>query len=288
MVRIVEDYMTPIRRGARVLDVGCWDWARIRDRCREVGAHYEGIDVAPDSSVATCIASLADLSFEDESFDLVLDTQSLEHWSEHGCSLRRGLHQSFRVTKPPRNVSSQYAYPFSTERPSLCIGRLGKLTELMYACSKSVDLEAWGRPPAPYPQVPPLPRIPETGQASGVRAGHPRWSGQASRIDAPQLGFARPCGSADAVSDLVQPLSRAQEGQRDAGSRVATRMMVGASLAVVHFPFGLTPSPWRSARRGRGFVFSSLGCVQLPHRKSMGPFDAANALHEWGFGTSLD
>jgi hypothetical protein len=34
----------------------------------------------------------------------VFATQSMEHWSEHGCSLRRGLHQCFPVTKPLRTI----------------------------------------------------------------------------------------------------------------------------------------------------------------------------------------
>jgi SAM-dependent methyltransferase len=100
MVLIVEDYLTLIRPGMRVFEVGCGDWRWIRDRCREVGADYGSIDVAPDSSVATRIADLADLRFEDETFDLPFGTHSMEHWAEHGCSLRRGLPKCFRLPSP--------------------------------------------------------------------------------------------------------------------------------------------------------------------------------------------
>jgi Methyltransferase domain len=156
MVPIVEDYMTLIRPGMRVLEVGCGDWAWIRDRCREVGADYEGIDVAPDSSVATRTANLADLSFEDETFDLVFATQSMEHWSEHGCSLRRGLHQCFRVSKPLGTIHLNVPIHFHGTSEFM-LGRLGKITELMYAFSNTVDLEAWGRPSAPIPRCHPYP-----------------------------------------------------------------------------------------------------------------------------------
>jgi len=156
MIPIVEDYMALIRPGMRVLEVGSGDWPWIRDRCREVGAHYEGIDVAPHSSVATRIANLSDLSFEDETFDLVFATQSMEHWSEYGCSLRRGLHQCFRVTKPLGTIHLNVPIHFHGTSEFM-LGRLGKITELMYAFSNTVDLEAWGRPSAPIPRCHPYP-----------------------------------------------------------------------------------------------------------------------------------
>lgn len=156
MVPIVEDYMTLIRPGMRVLEVGCGDWGWIRETCRAVRADYEGIDVAPQSSIATRIGNLADLSFEDESFDLVFGTQSMEHWGENGCSLRRGLHQCFRVTKPLGTIHLNVPIYFHGTSEFM-LGRRGKLAELMRAFSDDVEVEAWGRPSAPIPECHPFP-----------------------------------------------------------------------------------------------------------------------------------
>ena len=45
MLPIVRGYMDKIGAGMKVLEIGCGTWEGIKDRCDEVGAHYEGIEV---------------------------------------------------------------------------------------------------------------------------------------------------------------------------------------------------------------------------------------------------
>ena len=45
MLPIVRGYIDKIGAGMKVLEIGCGTWEAIKDRCDEVGAHYEGIEV---------------------------------------------------------------------------------------------------------------------------------------------------------------------------------------------------------------------------------------------------
>jgi SAM-dependent methyltransferase len=80
MIPIVEDYLSLIEPGMRVLDIGCGSWDLIKKYCQNIGAHYEGIDTEPEyfgqKTAATRIENLADLSFPDEYLDLVIGNQT--------------------------------------------------------------------------------------------------------------------------------------------------------------------------------------------------------------------
>ena len=153
---IVRGYCAQIAPRMRVLDVGCGAWTAARDQCRKVGAEYEGIDVLREyygqPTVATRFEGLQDLSFPDESFDLVFGNQSMEHWAENGCSLEWGLYQCFRVCRVGGRVCMNVPIHFHGTTEFL-MGQVDKLRTIFARFSGAVDFEEWGRPSSPLPAL---------------------------------------------------------------------------------------------------------------------------------------
>lgn len=153
---IVEQYLPLIKKGMKVLEVGCGTWPKIRDYTQSVGAHYEGLDVQEEyygiKSIATKFENLAELSFSDQTFDLVIGNQTMEHWGEHGCDTIWGLYQCFRVTKPGGRVFMNVPMHFHGTRPFLH-GDTQAIQKLFQRFSNSIEIEAWGKnsqPIAPF------------------------------------------------------------------------------------------------------------------------------------------
>jgi SAM-dependent methyltransferase len=90
VVAICQEYSRLIAPGMRVLEIGCGTWSPIRQHCQQFGARWEGIDANEfyygERTIATRIESVEDLSFPDETFDIVVGNQTLEHWNEFGAS----------------------------------------------------------------------------------------------------------------------------------------------------------------------------------------------------------
>jgi len=160
MIPIVEDYLCFIKKGMQVLELGCGAWDLIKNHCLAVGAHYEGIDVLTEylgkKTVATRIENLADLSFPDEQFDLVIGNQTMEHWAEYGCLLPWGLYQCFRVCRPQGRVLLNVPIHFHGTRIFM-LGELDKLRRVLIPFSNQVTFQAWGKPSTPLPPVFPHP-----------------------------------------------------------------------------------------------------------------------------------
>ena len=160
VIPIVEQYLTLIGSGMHVLDVGCGSWDWIKCHCEKVGAHYEGVDVASEyfgrKVVSTRLENLAELSFGDEQFDVVIGNQTMAHWAEHGCTLRWGLHQCFRVCKPGGLVLLNTPIHFHGTREFM-LGQIDVLRELFRPFSLQVTFEKWGSPSLPLPAYYPLP-----------------------------------------------------------------------------------------------------------------------------------
>lgn len=156
MVPIVDGYLAKIKAGMRVLDIGCGSWSAIKTHCKSVDAHYEGIDICQEyfgkPVVATRLENLANLSFPEESFDIVIGNQTMEHWSEFGCPLRWGLYQCFRVCKKMGRVQMNVPIHFHGTSDFL-LGRIGNIERLFARFSNTVSFEFWGSPPTPIPPV---------------------------------------------------------------------------------------------------------------------------------------
>lgn len=157
---IVESYMQQIQPGMTVLDIGCGSWDWIKTHCETVGAMYEGIDTQAEyfgkKTIATRIENLAELSFADTTFDLVIGNQTMEHWAEYGCSLTWGLYQCFRVCKPGGQVLMNVPIHFHGTR-TFMLGQLEHLQALFAPFSNHVTFTKWGIPSAPIPDLYPHP-----------------------------------------------------------------------------------------------------------------------------------
>jgi SAM-dependent methyltransferase len=151
---IARSYLEMIKPGMRVLEVGCGSWGLIRDRCLEVGAHFEGIDAETEyfgvKNIATRFENLADLSFEDESFDLVIGNQTMEHWAEYGCRTEWGLYQCFRVCKPGGQVLLNVPIHYHGTHLFL-LGQIDRIRALFEPFSDSISMEEWGKQSQPIP-----------------------------------------------------------------------------------------------------------------------------------------
>lgn len=156
MLPIVDNYLGFIEKGMSVLDIGCGSWDLIKTHCEKVGAYYEGIDTCADyfgkETVATRIENLAELSFLDNSFDVVIGNQTMEHWAENGCTLKWGLFQCFRVCKPNGRVLMNVPIHFHGTR-TFMLGNLEKIKRLYSPFSTKVSFYNWGYPSNPLPSV---------------------------------------------------------------------------------------------------------------------------------------
>jgi SAM-dependent methyltransferase len=160
LVPIVEDYLRLITKGMRILEIGCGSWNLIKDHCESVGAEYEGIDTQLScygrKTVATRLENLANLSFPDEYFDLVIGNQTMEHWAENGCSLRWGLFQCFRVCKQYGRVLMNVPIHFHGTRIFM-LGELDELQSLFAPFSRQVSFHKWAYVSDPIPPLFPYP-----------------------------------------------------------------------------------------------------------------------------------
>ncbi|NJR59165.1 MAG: class I SAM-dependent methyltransferase [Cyanobacteria bacterium CRU_2_1] len=100
--------------------------------------------------------NLANLSFPDESFDIVIGTQSMEHWAEFSCTLQWGLYQCFRACKPGGYVLMNVPIHFHGTRPFM-LGELQTLQRLFAPFSDQVTFHKWGYPSDPLTKLFPYP-----------------------------------------------------------------------------------------------------------------------------------
>lgn len=161
-IAIVDSYLELIKPGMKVLEIGCGTWSAIRNHCEKVGAAYEGLDVQAEYYGIPCIATrlenLADLSFADDTFDLVIGNQTMEHWGEHGCTPAWGLYQCFRVTKPGGSVLLNVPIHFHGTKDFL-LGNLAGIKNLFNKFSDNVVMESWGTPTDPIAPYFPHPKF---------------------------------------------------------------------------------------------------------------------------------
>ncbi|MCO5141908.1 MAG: class I SAM-dependent methyltransferase [Oligoflexia bacterium] len=150
---INEEYIEKIKPNMRVLEIGCGSWSNIKIACQKIGAHYEGVDTIEEyygkKTVATKIENLAELSFDNDTFDLVIGNQTIEHWGEHGCPTSWGLYQIFRVLKMNGTVMLNAPIHFHGTSPFL-LGDFQKIQNLFNEFSSEIILKKWGENPEPH------------------------------------------------------------------------------------------------------------------------------------------
>ncbi|MHC5020979.1 MAG: class I SAM-dependent methyltransferase [Planctomycetota bacterium] len=214
---IVEQYAALVQPGWQVLEIGCGSWPLLRDHCASVGAHWEGIDPAAEyfgaPVIATRIENLAALSFADDRFDLVVASQSMEHWAEHGCDPDFGLWQCFRVCKPGGQVRLNVPLHFHGTR-DFVYGDVARLRGRFAPFTTQLQIETWGHPSDPLPR-------------QELHTSHPGMTGRAAHII-----------DLHAVKD--RPLPRMPDNLGLTGNRAR----------LVYWPFRFLVRRWLAARRG--------------------------------------
>jgi SAM-dependent methyltransferase len=88
---------------SRLLEIGCGAYSLYKEMLPTT-VEWEGIDVIDfdrkgQRSIATKKASVADIPWPNEWFDIVVANQSVEHWHEYGVDVELGLQEISRVLK---------------------------------------------------------------------------------------------------------------------------------------------------------------------------------------------
>ncbi len=153
---IVLEHADLLQPGYQVLEVGCGAWSPLGKRAEESGCRWQGINL--DSShmgrptIATTVASVEAIPFPSKTFDLVVATQSMEHWEEYRVDLRKGLSEVFRVLR-----SSGWALAnvpiFYHGGHRFVLGDLQGIRQLFEPFADEILIEPWRHPPTPLPPV---------------------------------------------------------------------------------------------------------------------------------------
>lgn len=172
------------RAPIRVLEIGCGAWSPIKDGASGL-VEWHGIDVQREirgrPTVATAIASVEQMPYPDEYFDLVYGNQSAEHWFEYGVTFARALAEISRVLKTGAPLHLNLPIHLHGNKVFLR-GEIGEfLGQLDPAAWEIECVEEWRRHPSPLPAYAPWrssvimssalwPRQPETAWILNVKA----------------------------------------------------------------------------------------------------------------------
>lgn len=81
-----------------ILEIGCGDWDFAKKIIEKNGNKWFGIEPLI-SKITPIKAGVKKMPFGDNSFDVVLCNQSIEHWWQTGTSIKKGLKEIHRVLK---------------------------------------------------------------------------------------------------------------------------------------------------------------------------------------------
>ena len=141
-----------------------------------LAADYEGVDVLESyfgvPTVATRLENLADLTYPENSFDLVISNQSMEHWGEFGCSLHWGLYQCFRVCKLGGSLCLNVPIYFHGTSDFM-LGRLNRILGPMLALYGRCAIRKLGTTVRRDTAGLSLPWLLATAQTSSIYPRHP-------------------------------------------------------------------------------------------------------------------
>ena len=89
-------------KNKKVLEVGCGTWDFAKKILEKNGCEWHGfepVDLGKEN-LTIVKGSVKNIPYHDNSFDLVLCNQTMEHWFEYNVSLKRALAEIHRVLKP--------------------------------------------------------------------------------------------------------------------------------------------------------------------------------------------
>ncbi len=140
----------------RVLEIGCGGWDLAKRLCEAEGCEWHGIDpMIVDSkgrpTIATKQGTVTDIPYPDHHFDVVLGTQSLEHWPEFDSDYGDAMREIHRVLRPGGLLSLNFPIHFHGH-PIFIAGDLETIRSLLPKNDwEIVKLEPWRKEHEPLP-----------------------------------------------------------------------------------------------------------------------------------------
>ena len=131
---LLENRGKIIKQDDMVLEIGCGHITKIRDKVKKSGGIWFGVDPNP-LSVATHYGSVKQLPFPRDEFDIVIASQSIEHWYEHCVTFDEGLKEIHRVLKP--------GGIFFVDYPIYLHGHYIFMLGIIKAINKLFNTESW-------------------------------------------------------------------------------------------------------------------------------------------------
>ena len=95
----LEQRFDLINEGDKILEIGCGKIDYIKNLTEKNAAKWYGVDPKANS-IATHQGSVAKLPFNNQFFEIVFSSQSIEHWYEYSVTFDKGLSEIHRVLKP--------------------------------------------------------------------------------------------------------------------------------------------------------------------------------------------
>ena len=137
-----------IDHGHMVLEIGCGNKNYIKTLVEQKGANWTGLD-ANKSSLASYIGTVNKIPFDSNSFDIVICSQSIEHWYEFGTTFDQGLSEILRVLKSDGLFFVDFPL-YLHGHPIFMLGRENYISQLFQTSSWAVQKKEHYFPQTPY------------------------------------------------------------------------------------------------------------------------------------------
>ena len=95
---IEHQRLSSLKVNSTVLEIGCGGIKLIRDLVRSRGGIWFGLENKP-GTIASHVGSVKKIPFDDNYFDVVISSQSIEHWYQSVTTFDEGLREIHRVLR---------------------------------------------------------------------------------------------------------------------------------------------------------------------------------------------
>ena len=125
VIYVLERLLKKIKNKT-VLEIGCGDWDFAKNILEKNGCTWYGVDVVP--GISNIIGEADDIPLPDESVDVVLCSQTAEHWYEYGVSFDMAFKEINRVLKEKGELILNSPVHYHGH-PWFLLGKIGKLMD---------------------------------------------------------------------------------------------------------------------------------------------------------------
>jgi len=85
-------------KNVKVLEIGCGNWDYAKNIFENNKCEWYGFDVL-NNKLTNIKGSVSSIPFLDNSFDVIIGNQTMEHWFEYGVSFKKALSEINRVLR---------------------------------------------------------------------------------------------------------------------------------------------------------------------------------------------